>query len=345
MSYRISIVGLGYVGLVHAVGFANLGYRVLGYDVDRVKVEKLRRGNPTIYEPGLEEHLARALASGTLEFTDNIEDAVLGSDVTFIAVGTPSLPDGSVDLSQITSAARSVGRALRLKKSWHLVAVKSTVPPGTTEGLVAGILEEESGMKAFKDFGVASNPEFLREGSALRDFFKPDRVVLGVRDERSRDTLLKLYEPIDAPKIVTTPKVAELAKYASNLFLAVRVSLANEVGNLCKALGVDCYEVLGIVGLDHRIGGLYLRAGLGFGGSCLPKDVRAFIKVAESLGVQARIARAALEVNEEQPRRAVELLEKHMGSLKGRRIGVLGLAFKPGTDDVRESRALDVIRL
>jgi UDPglucose 6-dehydrogenase len=200
-------------------------------------------------------------------------------------------------------------------------------------------------MKAFKDFGVASNPEFLREGSALKDFFKPDRVVLGVRDERSRDTLLKLYEPIEAPKIVTTPKVAELAKYASNLFLAVRISLANEVGNLCKALGVDCYEVLGIVGLDHRIGKHYLRAGLGFGGSCLPKDVRAFIKVAESLGVQARIARAALEVNEEQPRRAVELLEKHMGSLKGRRIGVLGLAFKPGTDDVRESRALDVIRL
>jgi UDPglucose 6-dehydrogenase len=211
--------------------------------------------------------------------------------------------------------------------------------------LVAGILEEESGMKAFKDFGVASNPEFLREGSALKDFFKPDRVVLGVRDERSRDTLLKLYEPIEAPKIVTTPTVAELAKYASNLFLAVRISLANEVGNLCKALGVDCYEVLGIVGLDHRIGKHYLRAGLGFGGSCLPKDVRAFIKVAESLGVQARIARAALEVNEEQPRRAVELLEKHMGSLKGRRIGVLGLAFKPGTDDVRESRALDVIRL
>jgi UDPglucose 6-dehydrogenase len=345
LSYRISVVGLGYVGLIHAVGFANLGYRVLGYDVDRVKVEKLRRGSPTIYEPGLEEYLTRALSSGALEFTDNIEDAVLGSDVTFITVGTPSLPDGSVDLSQVASAARGVGRALRLKRGWHLVVVKSTVPPGTTEGLVAGILEEESGMKAFKDFGVASNPEFLREGSALRDFFKPDRVVLGVRDERSRDTLLKLYEPIEAPKIVTTPKVAELAKYASNLFLAVRVSLANEVGVVCKALGVDCYEVLGIVGLDHRIGGHYLRAGLGFGGSCLPKDVRAFIRLAESLGVQARIARAALEVNEEQPRRAVELLEKHMGSLKGRRIGVLGLAFKPGTDDVRESRALDVIRL
>jgi UDPglucose 6-dehydrogenase len=225
------------------------------------------------------------------------------------------------------------------------VVVKSTVPPGTTEGLVAGILEEESGMKAFRDFGVASNPEFLREGSALRDFFKPDRIVVGVRDERSRDTLLKLYEPIEAPKIVTTPTVAELAKYVSNLFLAVRISLANEVGAVCKALGMDCYEVLGIVGLDHRIGKHYLRAGLGFGGSCLPKDVRAFIRVAESLGVQARIARAALEVNEEQPRRAVELLEKHMGSLKGRRIGVLGLAFKPGTDDVRESRALDVIRL
>jgi len=342
---RVSIVGLGYVGLVHAVGFASLGYMVVGYDIDSSKLEKLSQGKPTIYEEGLEEALARALASGNLRFTSSVEEAVLDTDVTFIAVGTPSLPDGSADLSQVESALRSIGRVLKLKGGWHLVAIKSTVPPGTTEGLARRILEEESGLRAFEDFGLAANPEFLREGTALRDFYKPDRVVIGVRDERSKRALLELYEPIDSPKIVTTPTVAELAKYASNVFLAVRVSLANEIASVCKALGVDAYEVLRIVGLDHRIGPHYLKPGLGFGGSCLPKDLRAFIKVAESLGVNARIARAALEVNEEQPRRLVELLEKRVGGLRGRRVGVLGLAFKPGTDDIRESRALEVIKL
>ena len=238
-----------------------------------------------------------------------------------------------------------MGRALRFKDSWHLVVVKSTVPPGTTDGVVARVIEEESGLKVFHDFSVASNPEFLREGNALRDFYKPDRIVIGVRDERSRDVLLKIYERIEAPKTVTTPVVAELSKYASNVFLAVRVSLANEIGGLCKALGIDCYEVLRIVGLDHRIGPHYLKAGLGFGGSCLPKDLRAFIKTAEKHGVKAGIAKAALEVNEEQPRRAVALLEKHLGDLAGRKIGVLGVAFKPGTDDIRESRGLEVAKL
>ena len=345
MVYSISIVGLGYVGIVHAVGFANLGFKVVGYDIDKAKVERLRGGDPVIYEEGLEEQLSKALSKGSLEFVDDIREAVTGTDVTFIAVGTPSLPDGDVDLSQVIAASRGVGRALRFKDSWHLVVVKSTVPPGTTDGVVARVIEEESGLKVFHDFSVASNPEFLREGNALRDFYKPDRIVIGVRDERSRDVLLKIYERIEAPKIVTTPVVAELSKYASNVFLAVRVSLANEIGGLCKALGIDCYEVLRIVGLDHRIGPHYLKAGLGFGGSCLPKDLRAFIKTAEKHGVKARIAKAALEVNEEQPRRAVALLEKHLGDLAGRKIGVLGVAFKPGTDDIRESRGLEVAKL
>lgn len=345
MKPRVSVVGLGYVGLVHAVGFANLGLKVVGYDIDESKINRLSRGEPTIYEEGLEDALRRALDNGNLRFTRDIGEAVVGSDVTFITVGTPSLPDGSVDLSQVESAARGIGRALKLKKSWHLVVVKSTVPPGTTEGLVRRVLEEESGLRAFHDFGLAANPEFLREGSALRDFFKPDRIVVGVRDDRSRDTLLSVYEGIEAPRVITTPTAAELAKYASNVFLAVRVSLVNEIGNLCKILGVDSYEVLRIVGLDHRIGPYYLKPGLGFGGSCLPKDLRAFIRIAESLGLNARIARAALEVNMEQPRRAISLLEKHLGELRGRRIGVLGLAFKPGTDDIRESKALEVIEI
>jgi len=345
LSYSISIVGLGYVGIVHAVGFANLGFKVVGYDIDEVKVERFKKGDPVIYEEGLNEYLERALADGKLELTDEIDYAVSGTDVTFVTVGTPSLPDGGVDLSQIISASKAIGRSLKLKDRWHLVVIKSTIPPGVTEGLIARILEEESGMKAFTDFGLAYNPEFLREGRALKDFFKPDRIVIGVRDERSRDVLLDIYKPIEAPKVITTPIVAELSKYASNVFLAVRISLANEIGGVCKALGVDCYEVLNIVGLDHRIGPHYLRAGLGFGGSCLPKDLKAFIKIAEKLGVKARIAKAALDVNEEQPRKVIKLLEKHLGDLKDRRIGVLGLAFKPGTDDVRESRGLEVVRL
>lgn len=345
MTYRISIIGLGYVGIVHAVGFASLGFRVIGYDIDGSKVARLSRGDPVIYEEGLGEALAKVLSNGSLKLTSSVEEAILGSDVTFITVGTPSLQDGSLDLSQVELASRAIGRVLARKKSWHLVVVKSTVPPGTTEGLVARVIEEESGLRAYVDFGLAANPEFLREGSALRDFLKPDRIVIGVRDDRSRDTLLEVYKGIDAPKIVTTPSVAEMAKLASNVFLAVRISLVNEIGNVCKALGIDSYEVMRIVGLDHRIGPYYLRGGLGFGGSCLPKDLRGFIRLAGRLGVEARISKAALEVNDEQPRRAVRLLEKHLGDLRGRRIGVLGLAFKPGTDDIRESRALDVIEV
>ncbi|MCS7107038.1 MAG: UDP-glucose/GDP-mannose dehydrogenase family protein [Acidilobaceae archaeon] len=341
---KISIVGLGYVGLVHAVGFALLGHEVIGYDVDEQKLKRLSEGTPTIYEEGLEEGLRRALSHGSLRFTRDIGEAVRGSDVSFISVGTPSNPDGSQDLSQIIAASRSLGRALRGKGSWHLIAVKSTVLPGTTLGVVRRALEEESGLKAFEDFGLASNPEFLREGSAMRDFFKPDRIVIGVGEAKSKELLLDVYAPIEAPKVVTEITTAEMVKYAANAFLALRISFANEMGSLCKELGIDCYEVLKIVGMDHRIGPHFFRAGLGFGGSCFPKDLRALAAFAESRGLRARIVRATLEVNEEQIHRALALLEKHLIDLRGKKVGVLGLAFKPGTDDVRESRGIAVAK-
>jgi UDPglucose 6-dehydrogenase len=340
----LAVVGLGYVGLIHAVGFTLIGHRVVGYDVNRAVVESLRRGRPHIYEPGLEEALRKALESGRLKFTDSLEDAVAESEAAFIAVGTPSAPDGSADLSQVEAAARAVGRAMRGKK-WYLVVVKSTVPPGTTESLVAGAVAEESGAELGVGFSVASNPEFLREGTALEDFFKPDRVVIGAGDEKAASFLLEVYRPIEAPKIVMKPREAELVKYVSNVFLALKISFANEVGLLAKRLGVDTYRVFEAVGLDRRIGPHYFGAGLGFGGSCFPKDLRAYIKLGERLGVDLHIAKASYVVNEYMLQYAVELLEKHLRDLRGRKIGVLGLAFKPNTDDVRESRGVELAKI
>ncbi|ABL88661.1 UDP-glucose 6-dehydrogenase [Pyrobaculum islandicum DSM 4184] len=338
----LSVLGLGYVGVVHAVGFALLGHRVVGYDVNPSIVERLRAGRPHIYEPGLEEALGRALSSGRLSFAESAEEAVAATDATFIAVGTPPAPDGSADLRYVEAAARAVGRGIRAKGRWHLVVVKSTVPPGTTEGLVArAVAEEAGGVK----FSVASNPEFLREGSALEDFFKPDRIVIGAGDERAASFLLDVYKAVDAPKLVMKPREAELVKYASNVFLALKISFANEVGLLAKRLGVDTYRVFEAVGLDKRIGRHYFGAGLGFGGSCFPKDTLAFIRFGESLGLEMAISKAVLRVNEYMPRYAVQLLEERLGGLRGRHVGVLGLAFKPNTDDVRESRGVEVARL
>ncbi|MEM2223466.1 MAG: UDP-glucose/GDP-mannose dehydrogenase family protein [Acidilobaceae archaeon] len=337
---HISIFGLGYVGQVHAVGFALLNYRVVGFDVDDGKLRELSRGAPTVYEEGLSEGLRRALESRMLEFTSDPIMAVTSTNVTFITVGTPNRSDNTQDLSQVIEAAKIIGEALRVKRSWHLVVVKSTVLPGTTDSIIRRVIEEYSGLRAYSDFGLAVNPEFLREGIALRDFFKPDRIVLGIRDEGSRDHLLKIYEPIDAPKVIVDPVTAEMVKYASNAFLAVKLSFANEIGNICKILGIDSREVLRITGMDHRIGQHYFATGLGFGGSCLPKDLRALIEFTKSLKVEPRILKAALEVNENQVNIALSLLKKHLGSLKNRKVGILGLSFKPGTDDVRESRGL-----
>ncbi|WP_048056182.1 UDP-glucose/GDP-mannose dehydrogenase family protein [Pyrococcus sp. ST04] len=339
---NISIIGSGYVGLVTGIGFAKLGNEVTFVDVDERKIELINQGIPPIYEEGLEELMDEL--RGRYYATRDYEEAILNSDVTFICVGTPSLEDGSIDLKYVKSAAENIGKVLKKKDEYHVVVVKSTVLPGTTEGIVRPILEKHSGKRAFRDFGLAMNPEFLREGVALRDFLNPDRIVIGVQDERTRKVLEELYAPIDAPKLVVDIKTAEMIKYASNAFLATKISFANEIGNICKKLGIDSWKVFEGVGLDHRISPHFFRSGIGFGGSCFPKDIRALISKAREIGEEPLILEAVLKVNEKQPFRLIELLKKHVSELKGRTIGVLGLAFKPNTDDVRETRAYPIIR-
>ncbi len=333
---KISIIGSGYVGIVTGIGFASFGNEVAFVDVDKGKIDLINSGNPPIFEKGLEE-LMKKNKEKYYATTDYYE-AISQSELTFICVGTPSKDDGSIDLKYVKSASKEIGEVISAKKDFHVVVVKSTVVPGTTEEVVKLIIEKESGKIAFEDFGLAVNPEFLREGNAVNDFFNPDRVVIGVKDERTRSILEELYKSFECPKLVTEIKIAEMIKYASNAFLATKISFANEIGNICKKLGIDAYEVFKGVGLDHRINPEFFRAGIGFGGSCFPKDVRALIKKAEELGEEARILKAVIDVNERQPLKLIELLKRHVPELKGKTIGILGLAFKPETDDVRESR-------
>ncbi len=339
---KISVIGAGYVGLVTGIGFAELRHEVVFVDVDKNKVDAINASEPPIYEEGLKELMIKN--KNKYYATTSYEEGVGGSDITFVCVGTPSNPDGSINLEFIKAASKEIGKCLKEKKEYHVVVIKSTVVPGTTENVVKPIIEEKSKKKALIDFGLAMNPEFLREGEAVRDFFNPDRIVVGVNDSKTKSILEKLYEPFKCPKLFTDIKTAEMIKYASNAFLATKISFANEIGNLCKKLGIDVYEVFEGVGLDHRINPAFFRAGLGFGGSCFPKDVKALIKKAEELGVSMDILRAVIKVNETQPLRMIELLKKHISNLKGKKIGILGLSFKPNTDDIRESRAIPVVK-
>ena len=339
---RISIVGAGYVGLVTGACFAKLGNDVIILDIDKEKLEKVRKGISPIYEEGLDELLKNY--RHRIEVTQDYDYAIQGSEVTFICVGTPSKEDGSIDLSYVKDAARSIGIALREKKEWHLVVVKSTVLPGATTDIVLPIVEKFSGKKAGKDFGIAMNPEFLREGKAVKDFLEPDRIVIGCHDERSKEVLRELYKDFDSPVLETSPSAAEMIKYASNAFLATKISFINEIGNICKRLGIDTYEVADGMGLDKRIGRAFLDSGIGWGGSCFPKDTRALLRWVEEMGDDLKIIRSAVEVNEKQPLRVIDLLEKYVKNLRGIKIGVLGLAFKPGTDDIRESRSIPVVK-
>jgi len=335
---NISVVGSGYVGLVTGMGFAELGNYVVFIDVDEDKVERINSCKPPIFEKGLEELMRK---NGEKYYATTDYSVVAGCDVIFICVGTPSKDDGSIDLSFVKNASKKIGE--NLSDRYQVVVVKSTVIPGTTEEVVKPIIEKESGKEAFKDFGLAMNPEFLREGNAVEDFFNPDRIVIGVRDEKTKLILDELYKQFNCPKLFTDIKTAEMIKYVSNAFLATKISFANEVGNVCKKLGIDVYEVFKGVGLDHRINPAFFRAGIGFGGSCFPKDVKALIRKAEELGEDTKILKAVIEVNEMQPLKMIELLRNHIPNLKGKKIGVLGLAFKPGTDDIRESRAIPII--
>jgi len=340
--FNITIIGTGYVGAVTGTCLAELGNRITFVGRNREKLDLLDSGKTPIYEPGLEELLTTN--KERIKTTTDLSSAIKETDITFICVGTPSKEDGSIDLQQINDVSVTIGKSLAASEKHHTIIVKSTVLPGTTEKCVIPILERESGKKAFVDFGIASNPEFLKEGSAVDDFFHTDRVVIGVNDKKTENVLKDLYSPLKAPIFSTNIRTSEMIKYASNAFLATKISFANEIGNLCKEAGIDSYEVFQGVGLDSRINPSFFRTGIGFGGSCFPKDVRALIAHAQNLGQEPRVLTAVMKTNDDQPGKMVKLLKRHM-DIAGKTIGILGLAFKPESDDVRETRAIPVINM
>ncbi len=340
---KISIVGTGYVGLTAGVGLATKAHEIITVDKDKTKIDMINDGEPPIHEENMDKLLKEVVKDGRLRGTVDTEEAVRNTDVTFISVGTPTKEDGGIDLSYVEQASKDIGKALREKDEYHVVSCRSTVVPTTTEEVVIPALEEESGKKAGEDFGVCMTPEFLREGAALDDFLNPDRIVIGELDERSGDVIEGVYSDFDAPIVRTGLRAAEMVKYGSNSFLATKISFINELGNICKDLGIDVYEVAEAIGMDHRIDEDFLRAGAGFGGSCFPKDVRAIIEHAKDLGSDPELLESVIDVNEDQKTRLVDMLEDRM-DLGGKKVAVLGLAFKPGTDDIRKSPAIPIIR-
>lgn len=345
---RIGVFGLGYVGLTVSVCFAARGFQVLCGDVDREKVKQVSGGQVPFYEPMLRELLIKAVRSGRLKAEADLARVAAQSDFSFICVGTPSKPDGSIDLSQVEDVCRQVGSGLKERLKYHVVVVKSTVTPGTTQNLVKPLIEECSGLKAGKDFGLTVNPEFLREGSAINDMLSPDRVIIGEYDRRSGDMLENLYRNFYGEKCPPILRMnlpsAEMVKYASNAFLALKISFINEMANMCERVpGLDVVKVADGIGLDRRIGRHFLNAGIGFGGSCLPKDTRALIKFSESLHYEPKILKAVIAVNERQALRGVELARELIGNLKGKTVAVLGLSFKPNTSDIREAPPLKLV--
>ena len=344
----ISIFGLGYVGLSTAVCFASKGFKVLGVDIDRRKVDALRKGETYVYEPKLKSLLLKAMKNGCFHPMLDHKRAVTESEATFITVGTPSKEDGSADLRHVEESSRMIGSSLKDKESYHLVVVKSTVPPGTTNQLVKPTIEMASSKRCGSEWGLCMNPEFLREGSAIKDTLKPDRIIIGEYDKASGDVLEKLYEEFYdykmPPLIRTNPANAELIKYANNAFLATKVSFINSVANLCQKIpNADVKVVAESIGLDRRIGHLFLNAGLGWGGSCFLKDLKALTAYAKGLHAELPVVEASMKVNEDQPLIAISLAHKLVGVLKKKRVSILGLSFKPNTDDMREAVSVKVI--
>ena len=335
---RIAVVGTGYVGLVAGVCFAESGNDVVCVDNDATKVRALSKGKVPIYEPGLEELLRRNRSEGRLTFTTALAKAVRDSAIVFIAVGTPQGEDGSADLQHVLAVAKDVAKAMN---GYKVIVNKSTVPVGTAERVREVIRRETT-----HPFSVVSNPEFLKQGAAIDDFMKPDRVVIGAEDDRAREMMVELYAPFtrtDAPIMVMDCASAELAKYAANAMLATRISFMNEVANVCEAVGADVDSVRRAVGSDRRIGSSFLFPGVGYGGSCFPKDVKAMMRFAEDAEYDFRILKAVEAVNLTQKTRLAAKMKKHFGSLKGKVVAVWGLAFKPKTDDMREAPAIALI--
>lgn len=351
---RVAVIGTGYVGLTTGAVLADFGHCVVCVDSDKAKIEGLRKGNMPIYEPGLRELVMEARNKGCLSFTDSLCDALASASVVLVAVGTPSGQAGGADLSSVWGVADEIARNL---DHYMLIVIKSTVPVGTADSLAQRIaakvserLRQEGRAGAavtatVEDlFDVASCPEFLREGKALLDLVHPERIVIGCDTDRAAQLLRQLFAPIDAPVLLVDRRSAEMIKYASNAFLASKISFINEVATLCELLGADVQAVAQGMGLDSRIGHKFLQAGVGYGGSCFPKDTRALLHMAQRVGYDFRIVRSAIEVNEGLPLRVIEKLETFLGSLTGRKIALLGLAFKPETDDVREAPSISVSR-
>lgn len=330
---EIAVIGAGYVGLTTAICFAHLGHDVSVFDLVTEKIESLKEGSLPIFEPGLEQMLREGIQSGKLQFFTNLAATLKGKRITFLCVPTPQDEDGAADLSYVLSAAASCSGWLEPNS---ILATKSTVPVGS-----ARRLEDSVGRL---DVHVISNPEFLREGSAIHDFLHPDRLVIGTRSQEAAETMLNLYSQVQAPKVVTSPESAELIKYASNAFLAIKLSFANDIAALCERAGGDVSQVMRGMGLDSRIGSNFLKAGPGWGGSCFPKDTRALISISERLGLSMPIVDAALDSNEKAHKRMVDtVMEQLGGSLEGKKVAVWGIAFKANTDDSRDSPALAVI--
>ena len=335
---NISVVGAGHVGLVTGACFADLGHRVVMVDNDVKRISALKRGVMPFYEPGLEELVARAVRERRLTFTTSIKDGVAESTVIFIAVGTPQKPTGEADLTYVENVAQSIAQHVT---GYRLIVEKSTVPVQTGQWVAHTI---KTHLKRKVPFDVASNPEFLREGTAIRDFMKPDRVVLGVESRRAKELLYGLYKPLGAPIVVTDINSAELIKHASNSFLSMKISFINAVAEICELAGADVAQVAEGMGLDPRIGRPFLNAGVGFGGFCFPKDLEAFIKIAEQLGYDFELLRAVRAINDRARHRFTEKIKQVLWVLKGKTVAVLGLSFKPDTDDMRYAPALEVIR-
>ena len=333
----IAVIGTGYVGLTTAVCLANLGHQVVGVDIDEAKVARLRSGEATIYEPGLEELMRKTQKSGRLVFTSDYREGIPAADFVFIAVGTPPGRRGEADLVYVKQAAKGIAGAM--KKSVTIVN-KSTVPIGTGN-IVARIVGEN--LRDEIPFHVVSNPEFLREGSAIHDFMHPDRLVFGSHDEPAARAVAGLYSKLDTRILVTDLHTAEMIKYASNAFLATRISFINEMARICERVDADVKVVSEGMGMDRRIGPLFLDAGIGYGGSCFPKDVKALARMAETMGYHPELLDAVMEINLDQRTLVVEKLREVLGGLRGQVIGLLGLSYKPNTDDVREAPAIDVI--
>jgi UDPglucose 6-dehydrogenase len=334
---RVAMIGTGYVGLVTGTCFAELGNEVICVDNDEKKIKVLNDGIIPIYEPGLEEMVKKNRDAKRLSFTTNIEDAVKKSEVIFIAVGTPPKPDGQADLSSVEKVSAVVANVMT---DYKLIVGKSTVPVNTGKWIKKTInLKNTRGI----DFDVASNPEFLREGSAINDFLYPDRIVVGVESERAKKILCELYKPIDAPILVTDIESAEIIKHASNSFLATKISFINAISIICEMSGADVLQVAEGMGLDKRIGKEFLNAGAGFGGFCFPKDLSAFIKIAEDLGYDFRLLKEVEKINDEMKKRVVRKVSESLWNLRGKKVGIIGLSFKPNTDDMRYAPSIDII--